>query len=150
MVCFVDREACALGGDLCGDGVLHGPGGGVLMAVRFRGPLFDDPGRAIRAGAKNPLQELGSRIEATVKLNTPTDSGDLKRSVSGPIIWRDNRGVSIKSNLKERRKTWSERGTRRGVKLAQAYYMWRKGKSKAKEINKQSLMAADIARELNK
>lgn len=120
------------------------------MAVKFRGPLFTDPGEAIRKGAKDGLRELGTRIEATVKLNTPTESGELKRSVSGPIIWNGNRGVSIKSNLKERRKTWSERGTRRGVKLARAYHMWRKGKSKAREINKQQLMAADIARELNK
>ena len=121
-----------------------------MSKVTFRGPLFTNPGQAIRDGAKNPLRELGTRIEATVRLNTPTDSGELKASISGPILWQGNRGVSVKSNLRTKRKTWSERGTRRGVKLAKAYYMWRKGKSKAKEINKQTLMAADIARELNK
>lgn len=119
------------------------------MAVTFKGNLFGDPGSALRKGAKPGLSKLGTQIGATVKLHTPTRSGELKRSVSGPVIWRDNRGVSIKSNLRTKRKTWSERGTRRGVKLAQAYYMWRKGQTKARQINKQALMAADIARELN-
>lgn len=118
------------------------------MAVKFRGPLFDNPGSAVRKGARPGLAELGARIEATVLLNTPRMSGELKRNVE-TIVWKDSRGVSVKSNLRVKRKTWSERGTRRGVKLARAYYMWRKGKAKAREINKQALMAADIARELN-
>lgn len=119
-----------------------------MSTVKFKGPLFDDPGAAIRKGVHPGLSKLGAQIEATVKLHTPTRSGQLQRSVKTDV-WNSNRGVSVKSTLQVRRKTWSERGTRRGVKLAKAYYMWRKGKSKAREINKQALMAADIARQLN-
>jgi len=118
------------------------------MAIRFKGNLFGDPGSAIRKGAKPGLSKVGTQIEATVKLHTPTRSGELKRSVD-MVIWRDNRGVSVKSNLRVKRKTWSERGTRRGVKIGPAYYMWRKGRTKARQINKQALMAAGIAKELN-
>lgn len=118
------------------------------MAVRFKGNLFGEPGSAIRKGARPGLSKLGTQIEATVLLNTPRQSGELKRSVEMDI-WRDNRGVSVKSDLRVKRKTWSETGRRRGVKLGPAYYMWRKGKTRARQINKQALMAADIAKALN-
>lgn len=120
-----------------------------MATVRFRGPLFDNPGPAMRKASGPGLRKLGAQIEATVRLNSPDRSGELKRSVR-TVIWDDNRGVSVKSTLKVPRKTWSERGTRNGQKLARAYYMWRKGKSKAKESNKQGLLADDIARELNR
>lgn len=119
-----------------------------MGSVRFRGAIFENPGPAMRKACAQPLRELGTQIEATVKLNTPSRSGELMRSVSGPIVWKDNRGVSVKSNLKTKRKTWSERGTRGGVKLARAYRMWAKGKSKAREVNKQGLFAEKIARAL--
>lgn len=117
------------------------------MAVRFKGPLFHDPGKAIRKGSHSGLSNLGTQIEATVKLNTPTRSGELKGSVA-TVVWRDNRGVSVKSTLKVKRKTWSERGTRRGVKLATGYGMWRKGRTKARQANKAAI-AAGIAKALN-
>lgn len=119
-----------------------------MSTVKFRGDLFENPGRAIKKGSHPGLQRLGAQIEATVRLNTPSQSGELKRSVSTKV-WNDNEGVSVRSTLLTKRRTWSESGRRRGVKLAKAYGMWRKGKAKAREINKQNLMAADIARELN-
>jgi hypothetical protein len=119
-----------------------------MATVRFRGPIFDNPGPAMRRAAGPGLKNLGAQIEATVKLNSPSRSGELRRSVDS-VVWRDNRGLSVKSTLKVKRKTWSERGTRRGVKLGPAYYMWRKGKAKAKDSNKQGLLAADIAKGLN-
>lgn len=119
-----------------------------MSTVKFKGPLFDDPGAAIRKGSHPGLSKLGAQIEATVKLHTPSKSGELRRSVESDV-WNSNRGVSVKSALQVPRRTWSERGTRRGVKLAKAWRMWAKGKSKAREINKQALMAADIARQLN-
>ena len=123
-----------------------------MATVKFRGPLFTDPGAAIRKGAHPGLTRLGAQIEATVRLHTPTRTGSYMRSYE-TVVWKDNRGVSVKSNDRRTRKTWLERGTRRGVndgkKIGRAYYMWRKGKSKAREINKQALMAADIAKALN-
>ena len=87
-----------------------------MAAVKFRGPLFTDPGAAIRKGAHPGLTRLGAQIEATVRLYSPTgETGSFKRSIK-PIIWRNNRGVSVKSEIpKFTRKTWLERGTRRGV-----------------------------------
>jgi hypothetical protein len=119
-----------------------------MAAVKFRGPLFTDPGAAIRKGAHPGLTRLGAQIEATVRLHTPTRTGSYMRSYE-TVVWQGNRGVSVKSNDRRTRKTWLERGTRRGVKLARANRMWSKGKSKAREINKQALLAADIAKALN-
>src|SRR5690606_35596806 len=109
-----------------------------MAKVRFNGPLFTDPGDAIRKGARGGLSELGARIEATVLLHTPSRTGSYKRSVK-TVLWQGNRGVSVKSTDAKARKTWLERGTRRGVKLTTANRMWAKGKSKAREINKQQL-----------
>lgn len=117
------------------------------MAVKFKGPLFDDPGAAIRKGARPGLARFGAQIEATVLLNTPRRSGEAKRNVK-TIIWRDQNGVSVKSSLANR-KTWLEAGTRRPYgKIGTAHGMWRKGRAKARQLNKQALMAADIARQL--
>lgn len=118
--------------------------------VRFRGPLFEKPGSTMRAAAYPGLRRIGTQIEATVKLRTPTGpTRELSRSIE-MLVWKSQRGVSVKSTLKVKRKTWSERGTRRPYgKIAQAYYMWRKGKAKARQINKQAMLAADIARGLN-
>ena len=119
-----------------------------MASVKFRGPLFENPGPAMRKASGPGLAKLGAQIEATVRLNAPSDSGELKRSVK-TAVWRDNRGLTVKSTLKVPRKTWSEDGRRGGVKLAKAYGMWRKGKAKARESNKQGLLAADIAKGLN-
>lgn len=118
-----------------------------MATVRFKGPLFDHPGEAMRKGANVGLKELGARIEATVRLNTPSDTGSYKRTIKTQI-WNGNRGLSVKSTDTKQRKTWLERGTRGGKKLTTANRMWGKGKSKAREINKQSLLAPGIAREL--
>lgn len=101
----------------------------------------------MRKASRPGLLKLAAQIEATVRLNTPEKSGELKRSVKS-VVWDSNRGLTVKSTLKVPRRTWSERGTRGGVKLAKAYGMWRKGKAKARESNKQGLLAADIARGL--
>jgi hypothetical protein len=56
--------------------------------------------------------------------------------------------VTVNSSLLTKRKTWSERGTRGGVKLATAYYMFRKGKTKAKSLDFQRIVGDEIARAL--
>lgn len=119
------------------------------MAVKFRGPLFDSPGPALRKACGPGLSKLGAQIEATVLLNTPSQTGSYKRSIQSKV-WQGNTGVSVKSTDRIKRKTWLERGTRRGVKYSTANRMWAKGKSKAVSIRKQGLFEADIARELNK
>jgi hypothetical protein len=119
------------------------------MAVKFSGPLFTDPEEAIRKGVRPGLEKLGAQIEATVKLYTPARTGRQRRSVTTDI-WRQNSGLTVKATDTRPIRTWLERGTRKGVKLSTANRMWAKGKAKAKEINKQNLMAADIAKELNK
>lgn len=120
----------------------------MAAVVRFRGPLFANPREAIRKGVLPGLKTMAAQIEATVLLNTPSVSRELKRSV-GSSIWPKGGGLTVKSTLRAKRRTWSERGTRRGIKIARGYYMWRKGKAKAKEIRKQALLAPGIAKELN-
>ena len=117
------------------------------MSVRFRGPIFENPGPAMRKASGPGLRKLGAQIEATVLLNSPSKTGGYKRTIK-TIVWNDNRGVSVKSTDTRRRKTWLERGTRRGAKLSTANRMWAKGKAKARQSNKQGLLAADIARGL--
>ena len=118
-----------------------------MSAVRFRGPIFDNPGPAMLKAAGPGLKKLGAQIEATVRLNTPTDTGGYARSIKTQL-WNGNRGVSVKSTDTKRRRTWLERGTRGGQKISKANRMWAKGKAKARESNKQGLLADDIARAL--
>ncbi len=118
------------------------------MAIKFSGPLFDAPKATIDRATRKGLKTVGAQIEATVRLSTPSVSGELKRSTQTKL-YSNGRGVTVSSNLQTKRRTWSERGTRRGVKLTKGYGMFRKGKTKARSIDFQTLVGNEIARELN-
>lgn len=119
-----------------------------MATVRFSGPLFNAPKQAIDRATRRGMSRVGAQVEATVKLNAPSDTGELKRSIHSKL-YRNGRGVRVSSNLADPRRTWSERGTRNGVKLTKAYYMFRKGKTKAKSLDFQTIVGNEIARELN-
>lgn len=121
-----------------------------MANVKFSGPLFEAGRRdaAFRRASRKGMSRAGAQIEATVKLNTPSDSGAYKRTI-GAEVYRNDLGVVVKSTSSKKIRTWLERGTRRGQKLAKANYMWRKGKTKAKQIDYQKYVGDEIARELN-
>lgn len=119
-----------------------------MGAVVFRGTLFNNPGPAMRKACGKPLANLGAQIEATVRLNTPQVTSSYARSLE-TIVWQDNRGVSVRSTDTIKRKTWLERGTRNGVKLARGYRMWEKGKRKARQARDLGTFEEAVARALN-
>lgn len=121
-----------------------------MAKVRFSGPLFEQNLRdkAFRRASRKGMSRAGAQIEATVRLYTPADTGAYKRTI-GAEVYRNDLGVIVRSDSSKPIRTWLERGTRLGVKLARSNYMWRKGKQKARQIDYQRYVGDEIARELN-
>jgi len=121
-----------------------------MATVKFSGPLFEANKRskAFRDASRVGMSRAGAQIEATVRLYTPSRTGEYKRTL-GTEVYRNSLGVQVRSKTTRKIRTWLERGTRRGVKLTKANYMWRKGKAKAKSIDYQAYVADEIARRLN-
>ncbi len=120
------------------------------MSVKFSGPLFDAPRATIRTANRKALSTVGTQISATIKLKTPRDTGRFVAAIEREV-WRNANGVTVKADYSGPKiRTWLETGKRNGVKTQRkGSYMFRAGKTKAKQINYQSIVGAEIAKLLN-
>lgn len=120
------------------------------MAVKFSGPLFNAPKQTIQAANKKSLSTVGTQIAATIKLKTPKNTGQFAGSIDRKV-WSGANGVSVSATYRGPKiRTWLETGKRKGVKTQRkGSYMFRAGKTKAKSIDYQAIVGAEIARMLN-
>lgn len=117
--------------------------------VTFNGKLFTAPKQAITAGKRAGLSQAGTQIEATIRLKTPKRSGAFVSGIRREV-WSSANGVTIAAKYPKKIRTWLETGKRRGVKTnRKGAYMFRAGKTKAKQLDYQAIIGKEIARQLN-
>jgi hypothetical protein len=123
--------------------------------VELDGPLFDPEiimkfKGAVSAGIRELADEGVEILQAYTWQGGFVDSGDWVTSIHSEFI--QNRGIGYAKVLPSAPlppRIWGERGTRRGVKLRKGVGMFRKTKTRLRQLSYEQFFGGRIRRVLN-